>query len=222
MNVWIVIPAYNEERMIGDVIDGLHRNGWKNVIVVDDGSKDRTAEIAKSKNAVVISHRENMGLGAALRTGISKAKELKADVVVTFDADGQHDPEDVEKVVAGLDGADLVIGARKFIGIPLNKRIGNFVLNVFTRLLGGPFVDSQSGLRAFGAKALKEIQIRSNRYVVSSEIIVQAGMKKLKIKEVPVKCYFTSYSKARGTTIFSGVRIAIELLKLRFAVLPKG
>ncbi|MFN4133599.1 MAG: glycosyltransferase family 2 protein [Candidatus Hadarchaeales archaeon] len=221
MKTWIVIPAYNEEKMIGKVIDGLRKNGWNHIIVVDDGSKDNTAKTARLKKAVVISHKRNMGLGAALRTGISKARELGADAVVTFDADGQHDPRDVKKLVEELTRADLVIGARKFIGIPLNKRIGNFALNLFTRLLGGPLIDSQSGLRAFGTKAIEAIQIKSNRYAVSSEIILQAAMKKLKIKDAQVNCYFTSYSRARGTTIFSGLRIAIELLKLRLAILPE-
>lgn len=216
MKVWIVIPAYNEEKTIGRVIDGLNKNGWKGIIVVNDGSSDRTAEIAKAKKAIVVSHEKNMGLGAALRTGLSKAVELGADIAVTFDADGQHEPKDVKWLIAKIDGADLVIGARRFVGIPLNKKIGNFVLNMVTKLLGGPLVDSQCGLRAFGPRALEKIQIKSNRYVVSSEIVLQAALKKLRIKEVPVTCYFTPYSKARGTTIFSGIRIAVELLRLRF------
>lgn len=215
MNCWIVMPARNEELSIGGVIDGLHREGWHNIIVVDDGSRDRTAEIARAKGAVVISHQRNLGLGAALRTGLGEALRRGADCAVTFDADGQHDPREVKKMVEAIDGADLVIGSRQLVNVPLNKRFGNFMLNLITRLMGGPLLDSQSGLRAFSRRALEIIKIRSDRYEVSSEIVINARRNGLRIKEVPVKCYFTDYSKARGTTIASGIRIFLRLIRLR-------
>jgi len=216
---WIVMPAHNEERAIGGVIDGLRREGWSDIIVVDDGSRDRTAEIAREKGALVLRHERNLGLGAALRTGLKEALWRGADCAVTFDSDGQHDPKAVRAMVDAIDGADLVIGSRKFLNIPLHKRIGNFGLNLITRLMGGPLVDSQSGMRAFNRRALGSIEIRSNRYEVSSEIVIAARRKGLRIKEVPVKCYFTAYSKARGTTIASGFRIFIGLVRLRVAML---
>jgi len=214
MKVWIVMPAYDEERSIGAVINALHREGWNNIIVVDDGSRDRTAEIARRKGAVVVRHGRNMGLGAALRTGLTKARELGADRAVTFDADGQHDPKAVRPLVEAVDGCDLVIGQREFVNPPLHKRLGNFVLNFITKMLGGILTDSQSGMRAFSRRALEVIRIRSDRYEVSSEIIVQARRKGLRIGEVPVRCFFTEYSKARGTTIASGIRISFRLLVL--------
>lgn len=214
MKVWIVMPAYNEERSIGGVLDALHGEGWRDIIVVNDGSRDRTAEIARKKGAVVVNHPKNMGLGATLRTGLSEALERGADCAVTFDADGQHDPKAVRKLVDSIDGADLVIGARRFVSIPLHKRVGNFWLNFITRMLGGPLVDSQSGMRAFNRRALETIEIKSDRYEVSSEITARAKRKGLKLKEIPVTCYFTRYSKARGTTIASGVRIFVGLVKL--------
>lgn len=215
MKCWIVMPARDEERTIGEVIEGLHREGWKDIIVVDDGSRDRTAEIARAKGAVVVSHERNLGLGAALRTGLREALRRGADCAVTFDADGQHDPREVRKMVEAIDGADLIIGSRQFVNVPLNKRFGNFVLNLITRLMGGPLLDSQSGMRAFNRRALETIRIRSDRYEVSSEIVINACRSGLRIKEVPVKCYFTDYSKARGTTIASGIRIFLRLIKLR-------
>lgn len=215
MNCWIVMPARNEERTIGWVIDGLHREGWKNIIVVDDGSRDRTAGIAQEKGAVVVSHGRNLGLGAALRTGLEEALRQGADYAVTFDADGQHDPREVRKLVEAIDGADLVIGSRRFVNVPLNKRFGNFMLNLITRLMGGPLLDSQSGMRAFSRRALEAIKIRSDRYEVSSEIVINTRRNGLRIKEVPVNCYFTDYSKARGTTIASGIRILLQLIRLR-------
>ena len=215
MKVWIVMPAYNEGRSIGGALDALKREGWRNIIVVDDGSRDRTAEIAKNKGALVISHKRNMGLGAALRSGLTKARKLGADCAVTFDADGQHDPKAVRALVGALNDADFVIGVRLHLGIPLHKRVGNSALNLITCLFSGVLTDSQSGSRAFGKRALKRIRIRSNRYEVSSEIIIRAKRRGLRLREAPVKCFYTKYSKARGTTITSGFLIFWALLKQR-------
>jgi len=213
MDVWIVMPAYNEERTIGDVLDALRREGYSKVIVVDDGSTDRTAKRARSKGAVVVSHPRNMGLGAALRSGLEAARKRGADRVVTFDADGQHDPKAVRRLLDALKGVDIAIGVRQHLGIPLHKRVGNFGLNFITYLFSGVLTDSQSGSRAFNRKALERIKIKSNRYEVSSEIIIQARKLGLKVGEVQVKCFYTTYSKARGTTIASGVRIFWGLIK---------
>jgi len=213
MKDWIVMPAYNEELSVGKVLDALKREGWRKIIVVDDGSRDRTAEIARSKGALVVSHRQNMGLGAALRTGLNKAHQLGADCAVTFDADGQHDLDAVRALVQALNDADLVIGVRRHLGIPLHQRVGNFGLNLITYLFSGGLTDSQSGSRAFSKRALDLIRIRSTRYEVSSKIIIQAKKRGRRLREVPVKCFYTKYSKARGTTIASGVKIFWGLLK---------
>ena len=181
------MPAYNEERSIGRVLDALKREGWGNIIVADDGSRDRTVKIARSKGALVVSHRQNMGLGAALRTGLNKARELESDCAVTFDADGQHDSKAVRALARAMDDADLVIGVRRHLGIPFHKRVGNYILNLITYLFSGVLTDSQSGSRAFGKRALKLIRIRSNRYEVSSEIIIQARKRGLRLREAPVK-----------------------------------
>lgn len=215
MKVQIVMPAHNEERSIGSVLDALRKKGWREIIVVNDGSRDRTAEIARSKGAIVVTHPRNMGLGAALRTGLKTAFEQGADRVVTFDADGQHDPEAVTKMLAALDDADFAIGVRRHVDIPLHKHFGNFMLDFITLMLGGVFTDSQSGMRAFNRRALESIHIRSNRYEVSSEIVIQASKKGLRIREVPVYCFFTPYSKVRGTTVASGIKIFLNLLKQR-------
>lgn len=215
MKVWIVIPAYNEERNLAKVIDSLRAEGWKNLLVVDDGSTDRTAEVARRRGTEVVVHARNMGLGAALRSGFKRALELGADAVVTFDADGQHDPRDVKKLVEELKDADVVVGVRKSIGIPLHKRFGNFVLNVITFMLTGIYTDSQSGSRALSRKALQKLVIRGNRYEVSSEIILRVSQAGLKWKEVPVTCYYPPHAKVKGTTILSGIRIFLKLLSLK-------
>ena len=214
MKVWIVMPAYNEERTIGSVLDSLKREGWRQIIVVNDGSTDRTVSIARAKGAIVVTHKRNMGLGAALRTGLATARKKSADCAVTFDADGQHDPKAVRRLVSALRGKDLVIGVRMHVGIPLYKRFGNFVLDWITFLFSNVFIDSQSGSRAFNRRALEKIKIMSDRYDVSSEIIIQAKKRGLKIGQTWVKCFYTEYAKARGTTIVSGIRILAGLIKL--------
>lgn len=213
-DIWIVIPAYNEEPMIGSVIDGLKEEDYNQIIVVDDGSEDQTAEVARARGAEVVSHKENSGLGASLRTGLEKARRKGADVVVTFDADGQHDPKEIEKLLGALDGADVVVGERKKTQMPLNKRVGNAILDIITHLLGGPLTDSQSGFRAFGPWALERIKIWSDSYSVSSEIVLQAGREDLNFSTIPIKGIFTEYSRASGTTIASGVKIFFDLWKV--------
>ncbi len=212
--IWIVVPAYEEEKMIGTVLEDLKEEGYDQIIVVDDGSEDRTAEIAKSKGAEVIRHKENSGLGASLRTGLRAALDRGADIAVTFDADGQHDTKEIEKLVNALDNADFAVGVRRRLQMPLNKRFGNTVLDILTHFLGGPFTDSQSGFRAFSRKALEEIEIWSDSYSVSSEIIVQVGKKNLRYRTVNIKGIFTEYSKAGGTTIASGIRIFFNLFRV--------
>lgn len=214
-NLWIVMPAHNEESSIGGVLDGLKRAGYGQIIVVNDGSRDRTVEVARSKGAVVVSHEHNRGLGAALRTGLEEARRRGADAAVTFDADGQHDPRAISGLVDALNEADLAVGVRDRGVMPWNKRVGNLGLDVITRLLGGPLIDSQSGFRVFNRRALEEIQIRSDRYAVSSEIMIQSQKRGLKVKGVPIRGIFTDYSKARGTTIASGFKIFLDLLRLK-------
>ncbi|XRO77607.1 glycosyltransferase family 2 protein [Methanocaldococcus sp. 10A] len=219
--IFIVIPAFNEEKMIGKTLRDLKREGYKNIIVVDDGSMDKTSEIAKKENVIVCVHILNRGLGGALGTGIKCALIFKPKIIVTFDADGQHHPKDVEKVVKPiLDGYDFVVGSRmmdknELKNMPLVKRIGNFGLNFITYIMGGYFVtDSQSGLRAFSYEAAKKIieDLKSDRYEVSSEFIILAKKHKLKIKEVPIKTIYTEYSMSRGTKVITGFKILFKLI----------
>lgn len=213
--VWIVVPAYEEERTIGPVLEGLKSEGYGQIIVVDDGSEDRTPEIASSKGAKVVQHENNQGLGSAIRSGLREARSQGAEVVVTFDADGQHDPKEIKELLDKLDDADFAVGVRKRNQMPMNKRLGNAALDYITHFMGGPLTDSQSGFRAFGPRALEKIRIRSNHYSVSSEIIVQVGEKSLRFRELPIEGIFTEYSKSAGTTIASGIKIFIDLLRLK-------
>ena len=221
-DIYVVVPAYNEEEMIGNTLNKLKDEGYKNIIVVDDGSRDNTYNIAKEEGAIVCRHVINRGLGGALGTGIKCALLYNPKVIITFDADGQHDPKDIEKVAKPIleDNYDVVIGSRlmdknEVKNMPKIKRIGNWGLNLLTYLMGGHFItDSQSGLRAFSNKAAKIIieQLKSNKYEVSSEFVVLIKRNNLKFKEIPIKTIYTDYSMARGTNVITGFKILVKLI----------
>ncbi len=221
-DIYVVIPAYNEEKMIRNTLKKLKDEGYKNIIVVDDGSRDNTFNIAKEEGVVVCRHVINRGLGGALGTGIKCALLYNPKVIITFDADGQHDPKDIEKVAKPIleEDYDVVIGSRlmdenEVKNMPKIKRIGNWGLNFLTYLMGGHFItDSQSGLRAFSNKAAKIIinQLKSNKYEVSSEFVVLIKRNNLKFKEVPIKTIYTDYSMARGTNVITGFKILAKLI----------
>jgi glycosyltransferase involved in cell wall biosynthesis len=187
-----VLPAYNEEVAIGSVV--LHaRKHVDRVIVIDDGSTDRTSEVARLAGADVIRHHENKGKGAALKTGFLEASKNGTEVVVTLDTDGQHDPSDIPKLIAPiLSGeADMVNGSRYMNGggknTPFYRRIGQNVLDGATNLNSGLHItDTQSGFRAFSKHSLQVFRFNSNGLAIESEMLGDAGNAGLKIKEVEV------------------------------------
>ena len=171
-NVYIVVPAYNEAPVIGYVLDEIKKAGYQNIIVVDDGSKDDTFIKAQEKGAIALRHFLNRGKGAAIKTGLEAAKILQAGSVVTFDGDGQHDPQDIGKALELLHKFDVVLGKRDFSEkhIPFYKKVGNFFGNIITWLVYGLRVsDSQSGMRAYSKKAIQAIDTVSDRYEYDSE-----------------------------------------------------
>lgn len=214
-DICIVIPAYNESKVIESTLKGLKKKGYVNIIVVDDGSKDNTGDIAE-RFARVYRHMINRGLGAALGTGIQAALETNAKVIVTYDADGQHVPEMVEKVVEPIINgeADAVIGSRLINpkGMPIIRIIGNWLFNLITYVLYGVWTtDSQSGLRAFLREAAKKIRIKTNRMEVSSEFIKEIGRNELRFKEVPIRAIYTDYSKMKGQSNLNAFNITLKL-----------
>lgn len=216
-HVWIVIPAFEEQESIGKVLGMLQRAGYRNLLVVDDGSVDNTKKIAERQGAKVVSHVVNRGLGGALGTGIAGALQLGADYIVTLDADGQHASSDIPKLLAPLQSgkADVVIGSRLLDsrGMPWIRKIGNWGFNVITRILFGVWTtDSQSGFRAFSREAAKKIVIKTNRMEVSSEIIKEIGRNKLRFAEVPIQVIYTEYSLRHGQSSWNAFRILFKLL----------
>lgn len=217
-----VIPAYNEGETIAQTLIDVKKNfPGAPVFVVNDGSKDKTREIAKKHGAHVLTHVINRGLGAALATGIIAAvKKSDADIFVTFDADLQHTGTDVRHLVEPIlkRKADAVIGSRflrqeDLALMPNTKLIGNLFLTKITNFLSGTKItDSQSGLRAFTREAAERIIIESDRYEVSSEIIHELSGHGFKIKEVPIKAIYTTRSATKGTNIRSGMHILLGML----------
>jgi glycosyltransferase involved in cell wall biosynthesis len=219
----IVIPAFNEEHTIADVVRGAVKIADR-VVVVDDGSRDRTGALAKEAGALVVRHAVNRGVGAALGTGIEAAMRLGADSVVTMDADGQHRAEDAEKVFERLNAGDVefVIGSRMLRGeqtghMPAHRVLFNTIGNVLTFLLFGVWVtDSQSGLRGLSHKAASTLDLRTNGMESLSEFIKEKKDKHWRLAEVPIKAIYTDYSMSKGQNFFVGVKVAIRLIWRRF------
>ena len=219
-DVYLVVPAFNEEKTVSQIIEGIAEKGYK-VILVNDGSKDKTLEFAieskrKYPNQIfVVSHVINRGLGAALKTGMVLALEKGAKYIVTFDADGQHEIEDIPIVCKPLvDGkADVVIGARPFEDMPLSKSFANYIMNALTLIFYGRKVkDSQSGLRAFTAYAADVINIVSRGYGVSSEFIKEISDKNLRLEEVTITTIYTPETQNKGTDAIVGLRILTKMV----------
>lgn len=210
MKITAVVPAWNEEETVGETLDGL-RQYVSETVVVDDGSTDKTGEIATRRGAVVVRHTLNRGLGAALKTGFAVALRRNADVIVTFDADGQHAPEDVAAVVQPIiDGkADAVIGTRLHDrqGMPTFRRIANYAGNLVTwALFGVRTTDSQSGFRAFSREAASRLDLKTDRMEVSSEILAEVARLNLRLVHVPIASRYTAYSLSKGQSFSMGLR----------------
>ena len=223
--VALVIPAYNEGKVIGDVIqelrDVFRRSKYDfEIIVVDDGSKDDTSDKARSSGALVIEHILNTGSGGATATGLSYAFQNGFDVATTCDGDGQHAPKDVLKGVDTLleSKVDLLIGSRLVDtqGMARVKILGNTGLSLVTNLLFGVKVtDSQSGLRVFSKKALSELKWKTSGYDFCSEMLWRAKQAKLTIGEYPIKAIYTDYSKGKGQNNWNAVNIIKSLIRRR-------
>lgn len=224
--VYIILPAYSESKVIKEVIQSIKKEGYKNIIVVDDGSSDNTYEQAKSTGVITISHPINRGKGAATQTGIDAAKLLNADILVTMDSDGQHDPKDIKKLVKPIleNKADVVIGSRMIDNkdMPSSRVLMNKIANVVTYIFFGIMVkDSQSGFRAYSKKAYNSVYTYMDRYEFESEMLGQIKSANLKIKEVPIKVIYTDYSKSKykhmskfspqGLT--NGIKMVVRLIE---------
>lgn len=201
--MWIVLPAYNEEKVIRDTLEEIRSAGYSNIIVVDDGSRDQTYEKARAVPGVVaLRHRLNRGKGAATKTGIEAAKLLDATTIVTMDSDGQHNPADIARLIEPIqkNHCDVVLGTRLKDprGMPWYKILANWVGNAITWYFYGLWVsDSQSGFRAYSRQASELINTKTDRYEYDSEVIREIYLYKLKYREVPIEVRYTEYSMGK-------------------------
>jgi glycosyltransferase involved in cell wall biosynthesis len=218
----LVIPAFNEATRVGEVIESVRRS-YPHVVVVDDGSSDQTATVARQAGAFVLRHVVNRGQGAALQTGITFALRRGADYIVTFDADGQHRISDIaallEPIVTGE--VEIALGSRfmgKAVRIPPLRRLVLSLAVLFTRVVSGVVVtDAHNGLRAFSRRAAAGIDIRNDRMAHASELIDIIRALDLPYREVPVKIKYTSESLAKGQSLRGAARILIHYLVGRVA-----
>lgn len=215
-DVWIVVPAYHEASVIGDVIRQL-RSVFENVVCVDDGSTDDTGDIALGAGAHLVRHPVNLGQGAAIQTGVEYARSQPgAQIFVTFDADGQHRVDDVLAMIDRLHScaADIVIGTRFGPGVsrpPLLKRAvlqTAAALSPRGRRLG--LTDSNNGLRVFNKTVADQLDITINGMGHAGEFIILIDENHWRVAEQPVEVLYTEYSSAKGQPLLNGVNIIVD------------
>jgi glycosyltransferase involved in cell wall biosynthesis len=219
-SVWVVCPAYNEEATIGRVVTSV-RNAGLNIVVVDDGSVDRTRDLAGTAGAAVVRHPINLGQGAALKTGIDYALSQGADILVTFDADGQHRISDVSALLDALarERVDFALGSR-FLShspnVPIGRRILLWGATLFTTMTTGlRLTDTHNGLRAFTRRGAAALRLRQNRMAHASEILADIAASGRHYVEIPVTIDYTAYSLAKGQHGGDFVMILLDLFARR-------
>ena len=218
--VCVVIPAYNEAAVIDRIVAEVTRAGYT-VVVVDDGSRDASPDLARSAGATVIRHPFNLGQGAALQTGIEYALAQTATCIVTFDADGQHRVSDIARLTDALarERADFALGSR-FLGqapnLPPLRRLLLQAATWFTRFTTGlRITDTHNGLRAMTRRGAAAIKLRQNRMAHASEYLTQIAASGLRYVEQPVTIDYTPYSCAKGQSIGDAVLILLDLFACR-------
>ncbi len=219
--VWIVIPAYNEGRAIGNVLRNLLHYPYS-VVVVDDGSSDETYQECLKYPVTVLRHPANLGQGAALQTGISYALRFPATkYIVTFDSDGQHNADEIAHILEPLKQGkvDVALGSRFLrpgdaVNIPGMKKAVLGLATAFTRFTSGlKLTDTHNGFRAITAEAAPKIHITQNRMAHASEILQKIADHKLRYCEVPVTITYTEYSKVKGQSLLNSVNILWDMMR---------
>ena len=217
LKITIGIPAYNEEKNIASIITKLKKI-TDSIIVCDDGSSDMTSDISKNLGAIVITHKKNMGYGVAINSIFQKAKEVNSDLLVTFDADGQHRVEDIEKVVEPIKNniADLVIGSRFLDNksdVPNYRKIGIKVITQVTNAsIKKKLTDSQSGFRAYNKQVLSQISPSDIGMGISTEILIKSSSKGLRIMEVPITILYSGDTSTHNP-ISHGTSVLVSTIK---------
>ena len=217
MKITIGIPAYNEEKQLPKILPKLMEI-TDSIIVCDDGSTDRTSTIAKEFGAKVVKHEKNCGYGAALKSIFKMASDINSDVLVTFDADGQHRIEDIDKVLQPIkDGeSDIVIGSR-FLNdnneVPRYRKFGiKIITQVTNASMKKNFTDSQSGFRAYKKQVLENIVLTEQGMGISTEILIKASEKNFRITEIPIKILYEGDTSTHNP-VSHGTSVLISTIK---------
>ena len=217
MKIIMGIPAFNEEKNIAGIITRLKKI-TDTIIVCDDGSTDLTAEIAEKMGAKVVKHKRNKGYGGAIKTIFSHAGKMNADVLVTFDADGQHRIEDINRVLHPITNgdADVVIGSRFLSNdndVPGYRKIGiKIITHVTNASIKENFTDSQSGFRAYRKKVLENIVLTEKGMGISTEILIKSSEKKFRITEIPIKIIYEGDTSTHNP-VSHGTSVLISTIK---------
>lgn len=218
LKIYIVVPAYNEEICLADAIRDLKIHGYDNIIVIDDGSTDDTGRIARGNGVILLSHPINLGQGSAIQTGLEYAILSGADIIITFDSDGQHIAADIEKLIEPLVDcrAEVSLGSRflnKNSNTPLVKKVmlkgGTLLLYM---MYGIMLTDTHNGLRAFTVDAASKMKLESSGMEHASEIIEKIKLEKIRYIEVPVTIRYTDYSIKKGQKMSNSLNILFKML----------
>jgi len=217
-DIWVFLPAYNEATVVRDVIKELKSSGYKNIVVVDDGSTDDTRKFTHEAGARVLRLCLNRGVGAATRAAILFARRKGIELMVLMDADGQHYPIEIEKLIDELQKqkADIVIGSRfldKKSKMPFSRIIYNRIANMFTYFGKSTVTDSQSGFRLLNKVAINNLDLELDAYGICTEMVWKANTLKLNLVETPIKVLYTKYSRSKGQNLMKGVQTAYRLIK---------
>lgn len=218
LRTWVVIPLYNEAGVITDVITDL-RKEFANVVCVDDGSVDGSADIAAKAGARLVQHPVNLGQGAALQTGIEFAlRHPECEYIVTFDADGQHRVEDALAMLdaARENNAAVVFGSRFLDDRTrpgwMKKVVLKTAIWVTNMTTGMRLTDAHNGLRVIRRDAAEKIKLKQDRMAHATEIVLEIGRTRLPWIEYPVELLYTDYSKAKGQSVLNSVNILVDLV----------
>ena len=223
-----IIPCYNEERFIGDIVLKARKH-VDQVIVVDDGSTDATAETAESAGAMVVSHEVNKGYGESISSCFKTARAENADILVILDGDGQHDPDEIPQLLPPLLGgeANLVIGSRfinKESRLPQNRKFGIIVINwLFNFGSTRKVSDAQSGFRAYSKEVVEVIAPTARGMEASVQVLIEARRKGFIIQEVPISCLYHPESHSLDPVSHGlGVALAVVKIRLKNFLLPSA
>ncbi len=216
-NLTVVIPAYNEEIAIASIIH-LSSKYANEIIVIDDGSTDRTSEVAELAGATVLHHSTNLGKGAALKTAFNYACDY--DILVTIDADGQHNPDEIPMLIKPIldNEADIVNGSRYLNGqdteTPTYRRVGQTVLDTATNIAANiKLTDTQSGFRAFSAESLSHFNLNSDDFSIESDMLIEASKNNLIIKEVEITVRY-DVNTTRANPVIQGLTVLMRILEI--------